>query len=400
MTTRKKSTIFVLAIMIFSLTLTALSVNPTLAASRRKGPAKPTFSRLAKKFKQATNRFSRLLVGAKSPAKASPKKAVAAVAKGADGKPIATVAAATFKSTPTPPLPDGATRVNISASGPFTADIAGAGRKDFAANLTVAVGYAAGNYYLIQDGNTIATSNQPIKLNPGANSILSLPDFQDFNWNRTTNLNSFRGGIEVVYSAKSNQLWAVNELSIEDYLRGIAEASHDSPEEHLKVMAILARSYAVHHLAGGGRHPGEPFHLKNSRNGNGDDQVYRGYTAETRLPRIAKAAGDTAGTVVTYQGKPVITPYSTQASGRTRSPAEAGWKADWPWVQAVDDPDTAGLPRIGHGVGLSGTGSRKRAERGDNAATILGYYFPGTSLGQVDTAPQVLRVAIYAQPVK
>jgi len=153
-------------------------------------------------------------------------------------------------------------------------------------------------------------------------------------------------------------------------------------------------------LNNGGRHPGEPFHLKNSRNGNGDDQVYRGQMSETRQPQIAKAAGDTAGTVVTYQGTPVITPYSTRADGRTRSPEEAGWKVNWPWVKSVPDPDTAGMSRLGHGVGLSAYGSRKRAERGDNHAQILAYYFPGTSLGQVDTGSRGLRVAIYSQDVK
>ena len=238
----------------------------------------------------------------------------------------------------------------------------------------------------------------PIKFMPAAaGTALALPGYVDMNWNNTVNLNWFRGLIEIAYSNKSNRLWAINELYLEDYLRGIAEAKHDAPVEHLKVMSILARSYAVHHLANGGRHEGEPFHLKNSRNNNGDDQVYRGYLAEIRQPRIAQAAASTAGQVVTYRGRTVITPYSSRPSGRTRSPAEAGWNVDWPWVVPVPDPDTVGMTRIGHGVGLSGYGSRKRAERGDTATQITGYYFTGTSIGKIDTSSQLVRVTIFGK---
>ncbi len=49
----------------------------------------------------------------------------------------------------------------------------------------------------------------------------------------------------------------------------------------------------------------------------------------------------------------------------------------------------------GHGVGLSGIGSLKRAERGDTFENILRYYFPGTSIGNVKSDTVMMRVAIY-----
>ncbi|MDP1809525.1 MAG: SpoIID/LytB domain-containing protein, partial [Actinomycetota bacterium] len=340
---RRLGPVLLIVIIISVFSPAALSASPAGAVPRRDQSVKPSFSDLVLKFRQVTNRFSRLLIGPKGTGKNRLEPAVVAMPKG--DNPVAGAAAAAFKPTPTPPIPDGAPRDNVSASGPFSALVAEAGRKDLGGGGTVAVGYARGTYYLMQNGRTIATSNRPIKIEPAGGTILSLPDFQDPNWNNTANLNAFRGNIEVAYSAAAKQLWAVNELSLEDYLRGMAEASADAPEEHLKVMAIVSRSYAVHHLAAGGRYPGEPYQLKNSRNGNGDDQVYRGYNAEMRQPRIAKSVGDTIGTVVTYQGRPVITPYSTQPGGRTLSPAEAHWKVDWPWVQSVPDPDTSGMPR-------------------------------------------------------
>lgn len=386
---KKRTDFAVSTFLILVMVLSALS--PAGAATKPEHKNQPSWHRIAVKFNRTIKRLGLIAIGAK-PIKVDSKTAVAATTKNLPPAPAKTVAAA-----PLPGLPASAARVPVTASGPFFAQI-GDLRKTFSGNQKPAVGYATGKYFLVEGDRTLAVSPRPIKFMPGAgNSVLSLPEYQDLNWNGTTNLNSFRGNIEIVFSAKSKQLWAVNELGMEDYLRGMAEASHDSPEEHLKVMAILARSYAVHHLANGGRHPGEPFHLKNSRNGNGDDQVYRGYGAETRQPRIAKATADTAGLVVTYQGRPVITPYSTRADGRTRSPAEAGWKVNWPWVKSVPDPDTAGMSRLGHGVGVSGHGSRKKAERGETAAQILGYYFPGTALGRIDTVSKVVRIGIYAR---
>jgi hypothetical protein len=390
-----------------------LSVGLGAAPQPTKETAKTSFGSLGIKVEKTNSRIS----GAFGPAikisvlssmaeqkeiKATAEAVATAVAeKPADTprpKPVGAEkpAAAPVPAAPIPvaPLPANAPRIEVSASGGFSAEV-GQTRHDFAAGQSPAVAFSGGNYFLVNDGQTLAVSNSPIKLKPAPGSILNLPGYQDLNWNQTANLNAFRGNMEIVHSGLSNRLWAVNELPMEDYLRGIAEALNDSPEEHLKVMAIVSRSYAVHHLANGGRHKGEPFHLKNSRNGNGDDQVYRGWTAETRQPKIAKGVADTAGTVVTYQGQPVITPYSSRPDGRTRTPAEAGWSYNWPWVVSVPDPDTAGMTRYGHGVGLSGYGSRARAERGDTAAQILGYYFPGTALGQVNTAAQIVRVSIY-----
>ncbi len=379
--------------------ISIFSVGPTWAEDHPKNNPRPSFSKLVLKLKKTTNRIRTVLVPSQS--RSYTFKPVTAVFKLESTEASSAQKPAALSTQKPTEMPHGAISLSVSASGAFAAVVPGAGRATFKKNQEAKVAFRDGTYYLIQDRQVTATSKSPIKFSPsGPDSFLSLPGYTDLNWNQTVNLNSFRGSIEIVRSEKSKTLWAVNELGLEDYLRGIAEASHDSPVEHLKVMAIVSRSYAVHHLSKGGRHAGEPFHMKNSQNGNGDDQVYRGYSAEQRLPRIAKAAADTKGTVVTYQGNPVITPYSTRASGRTRTPAEAGWNYDWPWVKSVPDPDTQGMTRLGHGVGLSGYGSKKRAERGDSAAVILGYYFPGSSLGQVDTSSQIIRVSIYGQPAK
>jgi len=157
---------------------------------------------------------------------------------------------------------------------------------------------------------------------------------------------------------------------------------------------VAARSYAMWHLNNGGKYGGsEVFQLKNSRNGNGDDQQYKGYGLEARFPDLVTAVNDTSGQVVTYGGNLAITPYYSNSDGRTRSALEA-WGIDyWPWLQSVSDPDCNGMALNGHGVGLSGYGARARAGRGDGYEAILGYYYTSTAVQNVDTGRDI-RIAI------
>jgi hypothetical protein len=403
----RKMALSFIAPLILSLLVTATASAAPAAPSK----SRPSFSNLTRRLRIVSKKVDTILFTKRVyKTKGRSLSAVRARAKGAKavggeadgskalGLPIVPIAASVSTALPVEPLPDDVPRIKVGGTGNFIAELEGGKTAAFSNKRAPAVGYWKNRYFLVEGNKTLAVSSKPVRFKAaGSGAVLSLPDYTDMNWNKTVNLNLFRGTLEIAYSTNSKKLWAVNELFLEDYLRGIAEGANDSPMEHLKVMSILARSYAVHHLSNGGRHPGEPFQLKNSCNGNGDDQVYRGYLAETRQPRVAQGAANTAGIVVTYKGQPVITPYSTRASGRTRSPAEAGWKVDWPWVKSVPDPDTAGMSRIGHGVGLSGYGSRKRAERGETAAQITGYYFPGTALGHVNTGNQLVRVAIFGK---
>ena len=139
-------------------------------------------------------------------------------------------------------------------------------------------------------------------------------------WNPSLDDNKFRGTIEVRYSPVSDAVWVVNELPVEDYMKGIAESSSGSPTEFLKTMTVAARSYAIWHLDRNGKYGApEIFHLKNSRNGNGDDQVYKGYGLEARFPELVSAVNATSGQVVTYTGAVAMTPYFSNSDGRTRS---------------------------------------------------------------------------------
>lgn len=251
--------------------------------------------------------------------------------------------------------------------------------------------YINGNYYVVTP-SSVGSTNTGVRFYPVGGHLI-INSYYDPNWNGSANYNEFRGVIEVRYSGTSNALWVINELPLEDYLKGMAEALATSHPTHLRTMAIVERGYAYYHISRGGKHPGEPFHLKNSRQGNGDDQVYAGYKYETLAPAIGQASGETAGRVVFYGSSPVITLYFSRSDGRTRSALEA-WGWTWaPWLISVPDPDCAGMSKLGHGVGLSAYGALKNAERGASYTDILGYYYRGTSLGIINN-PNI-RVAIY-----
>ncbi|MFA5810034.1 MAG: SpoIID/LytB domain-containing protein, partial [Thermoleophilia bacterium] len=213
-------------------------------------------------------------------------------------------------------------------------------------------------------------------------------------WDTSLDDNKFRGTIEVRYSPVSDAVWIVNELPVEDYMKGIAETSSGSPAEFLRTMTVAARSYAIWHLDRNGKYGGsEIFHLKNSRNGNGDDQVYKGYGLEARFPTLVTAVNTTAGQVVTYDGTVAMTSYFSNSDGRTRSALEV-WGVDyWPWLASVSEPYDAGMTMAGHGVGLSGHGALARANLGVTYSEILGYYYTGTVLSTVNTNRNI-RIAI------
>lgn len=75
-------------------------------------------------------------------------------------------------------------------------------------------------------------------------------------------------------------------------------------------------------------------------------------------------------------------PYFSSDDGRTRTPAEAGWKT-FPFAEiftSKPDPWCNGMTLRGHGVGMSGCGAEGQANEGKTGEEILKYYYPGTEL--------------------
>ena len=217
--------------------------------------------------------------------------------------------------------------------------------------------------------------------------ILQILSYSDLSWNKETNDNKFRGEIEINYSENSQKLWIINELLLENYINGIAEALSDSPEEYLKAFGTIARTYAMYYIKKGGKHTGEPFHLKNSRNGNGNDQVYKGYNFELRASKIIKANKSTAGYVIDYNGKPIVAAYSSDSGGVTKSGCEV-FKycgADYTYLNGgIKDPigtiHNQDKILISHGVGMSAVGAYQMAIDGSGWKKIIEHYYKSVDI--------------------
>ncbi len=222
-----------------------------------------------------------------------------------------------------------------------------------------------------------------VKIKPTAsNSVLEIENWERYPaWtsDQSINDNRFKGMLEArVYDSKFT---IINELSFEDYLKGVAEVASGTHFEKKKVMAILARSYAYFYLQPENtKFAGAPFDGSDSP---AEFQKYLGYSFTERAGNWLDAVEETSGLAVKYKDKLVKTPYFTQSDGRTLTPAEAnwGWSADY--LKSVDDPWCEGMERKGHGVGLSGYGAQKMAEEGKTYEEIIKYYYWGVEIGEI-----------------
>jgi stage II sporulation protein D len=142
---------------------------------------------------------------------------------------------------------------------------------------------------------------------------------------------TYRG--RLLLSARAGRLLLVTQVGLEDYLRGVlpSEIPSSFAPEALKAQAIAARTYAV---VTAGRHRAEGFDLCDGLH----CQMYLGCSGEN--PRTDAAVRDTAGLVVTYQGKPIHAVYHDCCGGRTAG-NETVWKASdpLPYLRPVSDCD-------------------------------------------------------------
>jgi stage II sporulation protein D len=138
----------------------------------------------------------------------------------------------------------------------------------------------------------------------------------------------YRGSIDVRPSGGG--LMAVNQLGLEDYVRGVVPRESPSywPAEALKAQAVAARSYAIT------TNKGRPEY---DQTADTSSQVYGGASAETTATNAAVDATD--GQVVTAGGAPVTTYFFSTSGGRTEN-VEYSWPGAAPksWLKSVPDP--------------------------------------------------------------
>ncbi len=139
----------------------------------------------------------------------------------------------------------------------------------------------------------------------------------------------YRGTL--VFIAASSGMSVVNEIDVEQYLRGMGEVlSRTWPAASLQSQAIVARTYALREMDNKGQVcPTQKC------------QVYLGAQAE--YPEMDAAVRASAGRVVMYEGKLAATFYSASGGGTIADPAEVfGPGISIPYLRAgtypIDDP--------------------------------------------------------------
>lgn len=222
----------------------------------------------------------------------------------------------------------------------------------------------------------------PIRLVPDDDAyIFTLPKYnRTISWLGKANLNAYRGAMEYRYSLKSQMPYVINELSLEDYMLGIGETSANAPIEYIKAILVAARSYANYQIANGTPIEDKLFDVYAST----ADQLYLGYNSELAMPRVAAAARETSGEMVTYKNQPVTAPYFANSDGKTRTWKDAWGGANKPWLIPVPCIYDKGKKRLGHGVGMSAADAKSRALiDGWNYKKILQYYYTDTVVEKI-----------------
>ncbi len=245
----------------------------------------------------------------------------------------------------------------------------------FRANELVSVEFRNSVFQVTSASGIWTVSSRP-RFIPGTGTILRID-----NWSRPSGLssdNQFRGNLEVIYY--KDELHVINELPLEDYLKGISEEPGSEPDEKIKAIMVIARTYARFYMEVARKFPGAPFDLTDSPL---NSQKYTGYSFEKRSPRTVGFATATAGQVVTYQGKLIKTPFFSKSDGHSTISARDKWGwTDAPFLISVDDSVCKSNAFYGHGVGLSGCGATAMAKLGKTYDQIIKYYYQGTAITQ------------------
>lgn len=165
-----------------------------------------------------------------------------------------------------------------------------------------------------------STSSSPVWVVPAEGGLTSVDDRG----------RSYRGVIE---ATGGTQLRLVNELGIEDYVRGMAEVPGTWPAAAIEAQTIAARTYALRAMKAGGEIC--------------DDarcQVYAGTTSES--PGEDAAAFSTAGRVLTFRGALASAVYSADAGGVSATTTEGFGTPDgvYPYLTTVRYPTDNPLP--------------------------------------------------------
>jgi stage II sporulation protein D len=156
----------------------------------------------------------------------------------------------------------------------------------------------------------------------------------------------------LTFIRNGNKIDVINYVSLNHYLYGVVPREMPStfPLEALKAQAIASRTFALKNI---NKHIKEGYNLCDST----DCQVYGGYDSETEITN--RAVDETIGIVLKYNNELIEASYHSNSGGYTEDSANV-WGISYPYLKAVEDEFSVGLPNSNWQIILSSSDIRNR----------------------------------------
>ena len=183
-----------------------------------------------------------------------------------------------------------------------------------------------GALYTTTAGAAVYNDTSPMRAEPvdpaTVTTVSNLADGSPFN--------QYRGALMIKNSGATGT-YLVNDINMEDYLRGLAEVPDSWPLEAIKAQVVAARTYAYRRVL---NPPNPVFNVYDDTR----SQVYNGYQNEVAKPNHTVAVGQTWRQIVSYGGGVADVYYSSDNGGTMASNQEAWGGSPLPYLVTKDDP--------------------------------------------------------------
>lgn len=197
--------------------------------------------------------------------------------------------------------------------------------------------WPSGEYVITADNGVLHRDGKPLgqKMRFQSTGALSFIRCNDLGYRGT-----------LIVRAKGDTLTVVNELGIDDYLKGVLprEAVVTWHDQALRVQAVASRTYLASHL---GRHSDQGFDLCSDVH----CQVFGGVAKEH--PNTSSAVDATSGQILVYDGKAIGAFFHASCGGSTDQILPVWGTPNRPYLQRRSCPYCAPYPRRNWRVTLS-----------------------------------------------
>ena len=176
----------------------------------------------------------------------------------------------------------------------------------------------------------------------------------------------------------------INTLPFSEYMKWIVETNDTETLEKNKVMAMIAKNYALFYLNWDNIHPNILETANYQAIDNPDFfQKYVWAWLEKTLTKRYQALESTKNQVVMFDGYLPILPYFSCSAWFTLSAEEKRWWNDTPYLRSIYDFNTCD-DFVWHWVGLAWRWAERFAQQGMTYDQILKYYYDGIEIKDIN----------------